>query len=1165
LSIHVALNHVTHYRYDRPITLGPQIVRLRPAPHCRTRILAYSLSVQPAKHFINWQQDPQANYLARLTFPDKTHELRIEVDLVAEMAVFNPFDFFLEPYAQQFPFKYEAGEQRELAPYLATLPLTPLLADYLESIPCKSTRTTARTTDFLVELNVRLSRDIRYLIRMEPGVQAPEATLANASGSCRDSSWLLAQLLRHLGLATRFVSGYLIQLTADVKSLDGPSGPAADFTDLHAWCEVYLPGAGWIGLDPTSGLLAGEGHIPLACTPEPSTAAPVSGLVEESKVEFEHTMKVERVWEAPRVTKPYTEEQWAQVEGLGHEIDAALAALDVRLTMGGEPTFVSIDDPDGEEWNTAALGPDKRRLSIDLYKRLKEEYAPSGLAHFGQGKWYPGEPLPRWSLNCFWRRDGEPIWQTPELFADEKSNLGASHDTAQRFLRDVATRLGLSPTFVFAAYEDAFYYMWREQRLPSNVDPFESQLENAGERTRLMRIFERGLDRPAGYVFPVSRDTVGTRWQTGPWFLRQERCYLVPGDSPIGLRLPLDSLPWAVPGDLTPMYPPDPTQTFPELAPYAVIRQQLRESTPATPGLTARGAPSSELGSTARGIPGTDLGPTSRGTPGADLGPAGTAGGEGLPGAEPDAAARRASVDPTRTPHLRESAGWITRTAMCAEARNGTLYVFMPPTLRLEDYLELVAAIEATAASLSQPIVLEGYEPPRDPRLNSFRITPDPGVVEVNVHPSANWDELVKRTTHLYEQARQSRLTSEKFMLDGRHTGTGGGNHFVLGGPTTSDSPFLRRPDLLRSLLAYWHNHPSLSYLFSGLFIGPTSQAPRTDEARNDSLYELELAFKELPPPGQDCPPWLADRVFRNLLTDVTGNTHRAEFCIDKLYSPDGPTGRLGLLELRAFEMPPHERMSLTQQLLLRSLVARFWRTPYTPPRLARWGTELHDRFMLPYFVERDFADVIEEQSAAGFPLRKEWFAPHFEFRFPKYGQFAMPGVEIELRQALEPWHVMGEEGAPGGAVRFVDSSVERLQVKATGLAPDRYVIACNGRRVPLRPTGAVGEFVAGVRYKAWQPASSLHPTMGVDSPLTFDLVDTWMNRSLGGCQYHVMHPGGRSYATFPVNAFESESRRLARFFRMGHTPGTIMSSSRGAPPESASPDYPFTLDLRAT
>ncbi|MBV8804416.1 MAG: transglutaminase family protein, partial [Sinobacteraceae bacterium] len=885
MSIHVALNHVTHYRYDRLVSLGPQIVRLRPAPHCRTRILGYSLGVQPAKHFINWQQDPEANYLARLTFPDKAEELRIEVDLVAEMSVYNPFDFFLEPYAQEFPFQYEATEAHDLAPYLATVPRTPLLTEYLSSIP----RQKVRTIDFLVELNRRLSSDVRYLIRMEPGVQTPETTLDKASGSCRDSGWLLAQLLRHLGMATRFVSGYLIQLTPDVKSLDGPSGPVADFTDLHAWCEVYLPGAGWIGLDPTSGLLAGEGHIPLACTPEPSSAAPVTGLVEESKVEFQHHMKVQRVWEAPRVTKPYTDEQWAQVEKLGHAIDDELQTLDVRLTMGGEPTFVSIDDPDGAEWNTAALGPNKRRLAIDVYKRLKHEYAPNGLAHFGQGKWYPGEPLPRWSLNCFWRRDGEPIWQTPELLADESISTGASHDTAQRFLRDLATRLGLSPTFVFAAYEDAFYYLWRERKLPSNVDPFESRLENAGERARLMRIFERGLDRPVGYVFPVSRDPSGAHWQTGPWFLRQERCYLVPGDSPIGLRLPLDSLPWAPPGDRAYIHQPDPTQTFPTLAQYAQIRQQLRDSA-ADPAA----------------------------------------------GAHDTARARdRRGVDPTRAPSPQESADWITRTALCAEARNGVLYLFMPPTERLEDYLELVAAIEATAGGLSQPIVMEGYEPPRDPRLNSFRVTPDPGVVEVNIHPSANWDELVKRTTHLYEQARLSRLTTEKFMLDGRHTGTGGGNHFVLGGATTADSPFLRRPDLMRSLLAYWHNHPSLSYLFSGLFIGPTSQAPRTDEARNDSLYELELAFKELPSPGQDCPPWLVDRVFRNLLTDVTGNTHRAEFCIDKMYSPDGPTGRLGLLELRAFEMPPHARMSLTQQLLLRSLITRFWRTPYTPARLA--------------------------------------------------------------------------------------------------------------------------------------------------------------------------------------------------------------------------------------
>ena len=1106
MSIHVALNHVTHYRYDRLVALGPQIVRLRPAPHCRTRILSYSLQVTPAKHFINWQQDPEANYLGRFVFAEKTDELRIEVDLVAEMAVLNPFDFFLEPYAETYPFGYVGAEKRDLAPSLVMFRGEPLFKEYLRTIP----RERKRTIDWLVELNAKLAHDIKYLIRMEPGVQTPELTLSKLSGSCRDSAWLLVQLLRHLGLAARFVSGYLIQLTADMKSLDGPSGPEKDFTDLHAWCEVYLPGAGWIGLDPTSGLLAGEGHIPLACTPEPTGAAPITGAMEKAEVEFEHHMKVARVWEAPRVTKPYTEEQWVEIEKLGHAIDAQLLSGDVRLTMGGEPTFVSVDDPDGAEWNTAALGPEKRKLAVGLFNRLKEKYAPLGLTHFGQGKWYPGEQLPRWSLNCFWRRDGQPLWQNAALLDDERPGRGATAEVSGAFLAGVAERLGMPADNVFAAFEDAFYYLWRERRLPANVDPFNSKLEDKIERERLAKVFEQGLDSVVGHILPVARDPDGKRWQTGSWFLRRERCYLIPGDSPVGYRLPLDSQPWVRKSDYPYMTEPDPMATPATIPPHADIRRQLRagEVRPAAAKRTTR--------------------------------------------------AGDAVVSPAAAPGFLQSATEITRTAMCAEPRNGTLYIFMPPADKLEDYLELVTAIEATSEAMNVPVVLEGYEPPKDPRLNRFSVTPDPGVIEVNIHPSGSWNELVERTTHLYAEARQTRLTTEKFMVDGRHTGTGGGNHFVLGGATPADSPFLRRPDLLRSLLAYWHNHPALSYLFSGLFVGPTSQAPRIDEARNDSLYELELAFNQLPPVGQTAPPWLVDRLFRNLLIDSTGNTHRSEFCVDKMFSPDGNTGRLGLLEMRAFEMPPHERMSLTQQLMLRSLIARFWRDPYTPPRLARWGTELHDRFMLPYFIERDLVDVLAEQRAAGFALKDEWFAPHMEFRFPKYGDFSVFGTEVELRQALEPWHVMGEEGAAGGAVRYVDSSVERLQVKVSGLAPDRYTMTCNGRQIPLRPTGAVGEFVAGVRYKAWAPPSALHPLIPAHSPLTFDLVDTWMNRSMGGCQYHVAHPGGRSYDTFPVNAFESESRRLARFVRIGHTPQKVSPVA-----DTPNVEFPFTLDLR--
>src|SRR5712664_1254285 len=437
VSIHVALNHVTHYRYERPIALGPQVVRLRPAPHSRTPVLSYSQRVTPAKHFINWQQDPQSNWLARLVFLEPTRELRIEVDLVAEMSVIDPFNFFLEPHAEKIPFRYEEWQLHELAPYLVRGPLTPRFKRYLDAVP----RAPKPTVDFLVELNLRLSKDIKYLIRMAPGIQTPEETLDAASGSCRDSGWLLVQLLRHHGIAARFVSGYLIQLAPDVKSLDGPSGPTSDFTDLHAWCEAYLPGAGWVGLDPTSGLLASEGHIPLACTPEPASAAPLTGLTEKCEVEFLHEMRIERVREAPRVTKPYTDAQWAAIERLGQRIDIDLAARDVRLTMGGEPTFVSLDDRDGAEWNTEAVGPNKRRLGLALLKKLKARYAPKGLLHLGQGKWYPGEQLPRWSLSCFWRKDGEPVWDDASLFADEGVNYGATPAQAAMFLKALAERL----------------------------------------------------------------------------------------------------------------------------------------------------------------------------------------------------------------------------------------------------------------------------------------------------------------------------------------------------------------------------------------------------------------------------------------------------------------------------------------------------------------------------------------------------------------------------------------------------------------------------------------------------------------------------------------------------------------------------------------------------
>ncbi|WDR05008.1 transglutaminase family protein [Devosia rhodophyticola] len=1112
MSIKAAVYHLTHYRYDRPVYLQPQIIRLQPAPHSKTKVLSHSLRVTPSDHFVNVQQDPYGNYMSRFVFPEPVTELKIEVDLVADMSVYNPFDFFVEESAEIWPFLYPEDVRQDLSIYMVPEPAGPLLTSFLAGID----RTPMNTVNFVTAINASIQQHVNYIVRMETGVWTPEETLSAARGSCRDSSWLLVQTLRHLGLAARFVSGYLIQLKPDLVSLDGPAGTDHDFTDLHAWCEVYLPGAGWIGLDPTSGLLTGESHVPLAATPHYRNAAPISGLASFANVDFNFDMRVDRVAEHPRITKPFSDEDWNALNTLGHQVDKNLADHDVRLTMGGEPTFVSVDDFESGEWNTDAVGPTKRALADTLIRRLRERFAPAGLLHYGQGKWYPGETLPRWTFSLYWRVDGKPVWSDPKLIAREGEKTAAKPDDAKAFLAAFATNLGLTGETIAAAYEDPGEWLLREANLPPNVDPANSELADPEARARIAKVFERGLTSPTGYVLPVQRwnAQASSPWLTEMWKTRRGKLFLAPGDSAAGYRLPLAALKHLNATEFPHVVQQDPGEARGDLPDP---RSLLQHPTHREPGVAAD------------------------------------------PRAQATASFTAATEQQDRTEQEISEIEGEVRTAVTVEVREDRLCVFLPPVEKLEDYLELVAATEAAARAIHLPVHLEGYGPPHDPRLNVIRVAPDPGVIEVNIHPASNWDDCVATTTAIYEEARNCRLGADKFMIDGRHTGTGGGNHVVVGGATPNDSPFLRRPDLLKSLVLHWQRHPAMSYLFSGLFIGPTSQAPRFDEARHDSLYELEIAMAQVPAPGQgqSPSPWLTDRLFRNLLTDVTGNTHRAEICIDKLFSPDGPTGRLGLVEFRGFEMPPNARMSLAQQVLIRALIARYWADPLAGS-FTRWGTTLHDRFMLPHYVWQDFLDVLADLNRSGFAVDPAWFKAQLEFRFPFCGEVEYEGMKLELRQALEPWHVMGEQGAIGGTVRFVDSSVERLQVKLEGLNPERYAIACNKRPVPMRTTGIAGVAVAGVRFKAWQPASGLHPRLPVNTPLVFDIYDLWSRRPVGGCVYHVAHPGGRSYDTFPVNGNEAEARRLARFEPRNYSAGGFDMAS-----EKAADEFPLTLDLR--
>jgi uncharacterized protein (DUF2126 family)/transglutaminase-like putative cysteine protease len=1095
VSTRVAITHRIEQHFARPVRLSTHWLRLRPAPEQRAQIAAFSLAVDAEPHFLNWVRDPFENHLARLDFPEPLAGLGITLELIAELEPTNPFDFLAEPYAAEHPFEYPVQLKKELSPYRLTSAPGPRLSAWLANVD----RTSKTTLERLDELTRMVQEAHALAVDAGPGAVDLERFLERGKGSCWEFAWLLTVTLRHVGLAARFVCGYRL-LLADESGGSTPRFP--DTVTLHTWSEAYIPGAGWIGLDPAAGIFITETYIPLACAPEPVRVLPIVGDREPCVETRSESLRVRRLTPA-QASWPHTDTQRADIDALGRFVDEDLALQGLKPALGVSLSFVSRQDGMAPEWSTQALGPSKRLLAESLSVALWKRLGHGGVPQLGQGEWYGGESLPRWRLGCFFRADGEPVWRNPERLSFGHAQRTAGPDQAQRLVRSLARGLGIDPARVVAAHEDPLHELWRA-RAPGQL-PAPQDLRDPLRRRALAERLSSAHRTPTGFLVPLGWDHARACWVSGNWRFRRSGIYLAPGSASMGYRLPLDGL----------------------IDDEAGVLEAHIERCP----FEERGKlPDFHAGVRSR----HDRGPTE--------------------------------------PSTRD--GRPPRTALCVEARAGELFVFLPPVSHLEHYLELVAAVEVAAEALKLPVSLEGYEPPEDPRLRRFLLEPDAGVLRLNLPETSSWDEQLSVISAAYEEAWRLDLNTERVSADdGRRVPSGGGGRLTVGGVSPAESPFLTRPEILRSLIAYWQRHPCLSYLFAGRLIGPSGSAPRPDEGRDEILYELSIALEHLRS-GTSDKPWLADRVLRHLLTDPAGNLKRAEIRIDQLYAPERASLRLGRILINAFESAPEARLAALQSLLVLGLIGRFGRHPDSG-ELRRWGPALHDQFLLPEVLWADLRIVVADLAAARYPFQLDWFEPLFELRFPVLGSVPIGPLMFKLRSAHEPWPLLAEEVTRGGVARFIDAANERLQVTLSGAHPGRYVLACNGHRVPLQRTPTHGEYVAGVRYKVSNPPSTMHPTVSPVEGLVFDVIDTWTGHAIGGCTYLAPQPRISGPIGTPTPAPPTgEPREGPRFFPVPFLSMQAMGKSgrflpRGsgvgkmaAPPRVDDEQFPYLLDL---